>query len=459
LTDERARARQGGSFGLVAQALSIRVLWQALLLPSSKPIVCFRSNSSLVCQDANCSTIDTIFDIDLSTEIRILDGEKTPRFTVSNTRGQSICLEAPTANEMMHWVLALRGVTFTNSRVSMSNFKVLAVLGRGHYGKVMLCRELETNTCYAIKSVRKSRLLEKNKVHTIISERNILRQIEHPFIVSLKMAFQTPSKFYFVLEYAPGGELFYHLRRCGAFKIEQVKLYAAEIALALEQLHNLGIIYRDLKPENLMLDAAGHLKLTDFGLSKDLAGAADQTSTFCGTAEYLAPEIIRHIPYGKAVDWWMLGTLMFELLFGIPPFANDNRMTMFKNICSNEVPFPQSANPDAVSLISRLLAKDPKQRATFEEIQQHRFFQDFPFDRVLKKEFTPAFVPDVKSDDVAANFDREFLGETAQDSFVAPVFGPLTRVCDFSFVREDGVGESEEPANETQGTDASGDTS
>jgi serine/threonine protein kinase len=434
---------------MASETISLWVPRQALLLSSSKPIVYFISNPSLVCEDANCRTIDTIFDIDISTEIRIFDGEKTPRFTVSNTRNQSIVLEASSVNEMMHWVLALRGVTFSNTHVSMANFKVLAVLGRGYYGKVMLCREIETNTCFAIKSVRKSRLLEKNKVHTIVSERNILTHIDHPFIISLKMAFQTPSKFYFVLEYAPGGELFYHLRRCGSFRVEQVKLYAAEIALALDHLHQLGIVYRDLKPENLLLDAAGHVKLTDFGLSKDLTAAIEETSTFCGTAEYLAPEIIRHIPYGKAVDWWMMGTLMFELLFGTPPFASENRMTMFKNICNSEVPFPVSANPEAVSLISRLLVKDPKQRATFKEIEQHPFFQDFPFDRVMNKEFTPEFVPEVKSDEVPANFAIEFTGEAAQDSFVSPVFGPLAELSEFSFVREEGFPEAEEPDADT----------
>jgi serine/threonine protein kinase len=342
-------------------------------------------------------------------------------------------------NEMMSWVLALRGLTFQSSKVSMANFKILSVLGRGYYGKVMLCQEQETKNYFAIKSVRKSRLLEANKVHTIISERNILTKLDHPFIVSLKFAFQTPSKFYFVLDYAPGGELFYHLQRRGIFPIDQVRLYAAEIALALHHLHQSGIIYRDLKPENILLDRDGHIKLTDFGLSKDLTVGASETSTFCGTTEYLAPEIIKHQPYGSAVDWWMLGILVFELLFGSTPFVHSNRVTMFKNICNKEVVFPVASDPNAADLISRLLCKNPKQRAEFPEIQSHAFFRAIPFDQVLKRSFPPTFVPDIRNQEIPANFDQEFTREAALDSFVMPVFGSLTQVSEFSFAREEGL--------------------
>jgi serine/threonine protein kinase len=381
--------------------------------------------------------------------VRILDQEKTPRFTISNPRGQSMTLEASDYNDMMRWVLALRGLTFANTRLSMSDFTIVSVIGRGYYGKVMLCQDNDTKQYCAIKSVHKSRLIEANKIHTILRERNILVKVNHPFIVSLKAAFQTPSKFYFVLEYAPGGELFYHLQRRGPFPLEQVRLYAAEIALALHHLHDLGIIYRDLKTENILLDADGHIKLTDFGLSKDLA-ASDETSTFCGTPEYLAPEIVRHLPHGMAVDWWMLGILVFELLFGVTPFANDNRATMFRSICNAEPRFPPEVDPDVQNLIARLLTKDAAQRADFPEIQAHPFFRTIPLERVMRKEFTPVYVPQVRSQSAAVNFDTDFTREPAQDSFVPPLFGSLAEVAEFSFVQDEGLMQLEEgsPPNE-----------
>ena len=214
----------------------------------------------------------------------------------------------------------------------MDNFKILSVIGRGYYGKVMLVQEIKSpKNFYAIKSIRKTTLKESNSIHTIVAERNVLAKCKHPFIVSLKFAFQTPSKFYFGLEYAPGGELFYHMQHRGLLPLEEVRLYVAEIALAFDFLHKNNIIYRDLKPENVLLDADGYVKLTDFGLAKDLS-SINQTSTFCGTTEYLAPEIIRHMEYSFSVDWWTLGILAFELLFGRTPFANQNRIKMFQNI-------------------------------------------------------------------------------------------------------------------------------
>jgi serine/threonine protein kinase len=269
--------------------------------------------------------------------------------------------------------------------------------------------------------------------------------------VSLKAAFQTPSKFYFVLEYASGGELFFHLQRRGPFLLDQVRLYAAEIALALHHLHDLGVVYRDLKTENILLDAEGHIKLTDFGLSKDLS-AGDEASTFCGTPEYLAPEIIRHLPYGQAVDWWMLGILMFELLFRFTPFVNENRATMFKYICNSEIPFPAGADLDVQNLITRLLVKDPAQRADYLEIQGHAFFRTIPLDQVMRKAFQPVYVPEVKSQATADNFDAEFTREPAQDSFVAPMFGSLAEVADFSFAQPDGLMQLDEgtPPNQNK---------
>jgi serine/threonine protein kinase len=378
-------------------------------------------------------SIDTVFDIDFSTEIKVLDGERSSRFLINDSKNQQMTLQCSDYNEMMRWVLSLRSVTFQHKSLSMANFKVLAVLGRGNYGKVMLCEEFETGDYYAIKSVRKATLVEANRVKTVLSERNILAKIVHPFIVSMKFAFQTPSKFYFGLEYVPGGELFYHMQRRGVIPINEVRLYAAEVSLALHHLHQAKIIYRDLKPENVLLDREGHVKLTDFGLSKDLSNSPTGASTFCGTTEYLAPEIVMRQPYGPPVDWWALGVLIYEMLFGTTPFANENRPKMYRDICKGEAKFPEDAPKDAVDLIKQLLVKDPKGRGGFALLKTHEFYRSLTADRVLRKLIPPAFVPEVRNLGVPENFDREFTDEAPADSFVMPVRGPLIRVSRFSF--------------------------
>ena len=200
----------------------------------------------------------------------MMENEKMPRFRILQPNGDNEIFECENNDLMMRWVLALRGCTFVNPDISMAQFNILAVLGRGYYGKVMLCENKTTKEIYAIKTIHKSRLIQSNKVHTVIAERNILTKAQHPFIVSLKFAFQTPSKFYLGLEYAPGGELYFHLQRRGTFPKKDVCLYMAEIALALDYLHKNNILYRDIKPENILLDEKGHIKITDFGLSKFL---------------------------------------------------------------------------------------------------------------------------------------------------------------------------------------------
>jgi len=397
------------------------------------------SNPSFVAKDADCQNVDTVFDIDCSTEIKILDGERAPCFSISDSKGQSMVLQCPDVNDMMRWVLLLRSLTFQNNRISMSNFIVHSVLGCGFYGKVMLCENRETHEMVAIKSVHKSKLINSDRVNTIVSERNILTRVEHPFIISMLFAFQTPSKFYFGLEFAAGGELFYHMQRREVIPLEETRLYSAEIALALNHLHEAKIIYRDLKPENILLDEEGHVKLTDFGLSKIISDVDASTSTFCGTTEYLAPEVIRHQPYGTAVDWWALGILVFEMLFGQTPFADENRPKLFQNICKQEPQFPRNADPAAAALIGGLLAKDCKTRFAFADLKKQEFFRPISFENVAQKLVRPLFRPGVRNPRVPENVDAQFLHERALDSFVPPIAGPLIEVSQFSYHRADGV--------------------
>lgn len=307
------------------------------------------------------------------------------------------------------------------------------MIGRGFYGKVTLAQKIDTGELFAIKSIHKRRLVQSNRIHTVLTERNVLAQASHPFIVTLYYAFQNQSKFYLCLEYVSGGELFFRMQQnTQGLPIDDVKLYAAEIALALRHLHSLGIIYRDLKPENVLLDSKGHVKLTDFGLSKDLH--SDQlTSTFCGTNEYLAPEIVSHIAYGFQIDWWTLGILIYEMMFGKTPFKSTNKAQLFKRILQADIHFPTNVDPDAEDLILGLLNKDSSKRFGFEQMRHHCFFSGYNFDDILNKKIKPHFIPTEKDDLNLENFDTEFTTEQPLDSLASPVLGSIEQVKGFSF--------------------------
>ncbi|VEL19681.1 unnamed protein product [Protopolystoma xenopodis] len=221
-------------------------------------------------------------------------------------------------------------------KVKPEDFHLLKVLGKGGYGKVFLARKIsgvDSGQTFAMKVLSKASIVRnaKDTAHTR-SERNILEMIKHPFLVQLHYAFQTPGKLYLVLEFLAGGELFMQLEKEGVFVEEQASFYLAEITLAIGHLHSMGIIYRDLKPENVLLDSEGHVKLTDFGLSKERLSKDALTHTFCGTIDYMAPEILKRQGHGKEVDWWSLGTLMYDMLSGGPPFAAQDKNKTIENI-------------------------------------------------------------------------------------------------------------------------------
>jgi hypothetical protein len=226
------------------------------------------ANTLSIFKDESCSAIQSSFEITSDTCVEVLDKETRPRFKITAPCGDTLLLQCESDDERLRWVLAIRGCAFANPALSMHNFDIISVVGRGFYGKVMLCENTETHERVAIKSIHKSALLQPNKVHTVLSERGILSRVNNPFIVSLKFAFQTAAKFYLGLEYAPGGELFPCIHTHGMLALEDVRLYLAEICLALDYLHSQGIVYRDLKRENVLLDADGHVKLTDFSLAK-----------------------------------------------------------------------------------------------------------------------------------------------------------------------------------------------
>lgn len=254
----------------------------------------------------------------------------------------------------------IKGPSLIPQSISLDDFQIERVLGKGAFGKVFLVTKKENGKLFAMKCLKKEMIEQRNqRVHTK-TEREILGGVDSPFIVQLHFAFQTPDKLYMVMDFVNGGELFFHLRRSTRFTEQRSRFYAAEILLALDYLHALGIIYRDLKPENILLDSEGHIKLTDFGLSKQFFGneAEKKAFSFCGTPEYLAPEILKGTGHDKSVDFWSLGALLYEMLAGAPPFYSKNRDQMFRNMLTKPVDMKPHFSAQAVDLLKQLLQVD-----------------------------------------------------------------------------------------------------
>eukprot|EP00466_Bigelowiella_natans_P015116 jgi/Bigna1/33336/e_gw1.2.24.1 len=278
----------------------------------------------------------------------------------------------------------------------MDSFDLLQVIGKGSFGKVYQVKYKKTGEIFALKVLKKEHLAKRKQIGHTKTERKVLENITHPFIVSLRYAFQTEHRLYMVLDYFTGGELFYHLKHGGRFKLERGRFYCAELTCAIEHLHANDVIYRDLKPENVLLDAEGHVRLTDFGLSKDCLKGDTLTHTFCGTPEYLAPEVIQSKPYNKTVDWWSLGTMTYEMICGLPPFYSTNVHKMYTKILMAKLKFPNHLPEEARNFLGGLLDRDPKKRLgakSGKEVKEHKFFDGIDFGKLLKKEIEPPFKP------------------------------------------------------------------
>lgn len=312
-----------------------------------------------------------------------------------------------------------------NKQLSIDDFALLKVVGKGSFGKVMQVRKSDTQQIYALKTIRKAHIVSKSEVGHTLAERTVLAKINNPFIVPLKFSFQSPEKLYLVLAFVNGGELFHHLQREGRFDLNRARFYTAELLCALECLHEYNVIYRDLKPENILLDYTGHIALCDFGLCKLNMGSKDSTSTFCGTPEYLAPELLLGQGYTKAVDWWTLGVLFYEMLTGLPPFYDQNTNTMYHKIVKDPLTFPADMDREAKSLISGLLDRDPQHRLGSRgaaEIKGHPFFHQIDWKYLLNKKYAAPFLPSVASAVDTSNFDSEFTSELPMDSVVGKEF-------------------------------------
>ena len=248
-------------------------------------------------------------------------------------------------------------------KASPSQFELLRVLGQGSFGKVFLVRKNignDKDCLYAMKVLKKATLKVRDRIRTKM-ERNILADVEHPFIVRLHYAFQTEGKLYLILDFLRGGDLFTRLSKEVMFTEEDVKFYLAELAIALDHLHTLGIIYRDLKPENLLLDSDGHIAVTDFGLSKENL-EDDKAYSFCGTVEYMAPEVVNRKGHSYAADWWSFGVLMYEMLTGQLPFQGENRKETMNQILKAKLGMPEYLSPEAQSLLRALFKRNPINR-------------------------------------------------------------------------------------------------
>ena len=304
--------------------------------------------------------------------------------------------------------------------ISIHDFSLLKVLGIGSYGKVMLVRKNETGELLAMKILKKEHLIQKNQVVHTMTERKVLETIHHPFIVNLKYAFQNPKKLYLLLEYCPGGELFFHLQKSGKFDEDRARFYAGQILLAIKELHKNDIIYHDLKPENILIDSEGYVKLTDFGSSKVNMIEGQTANTLCGTPEYLAPEILKKKPYGKPIDWWSFGAVVFEMITGLPPFYSRDRERLFYNIKYNELKFPSYVGVQCKDLLMKLLIKDPTNRlgtiGDADEIMSHPWFNRTDWIALEDKKLMPEFKPKRLTDTDTGCFDQEFTSQPAADS-------------------------------------------
>ncbi|KAG0209976.1 hypothetical protein BGX31_002014 [Mortierella sp. GBA43] len=348
--------------------------------------------------------------------------------------------------------------TIESRHLSTDDFEILRVLGVGSFGKVYQVRKKDTERIYAMKVLDKKQVIEQKQVEHTIAERNVLIQaLQSPFIVGLKFSFQTPTKLYLVQDFMNGGELFFHMQNEGTFSEPRARFYAAELVLALEHLHSCNVVYRDLKPENVLLNSQGHIVLVDFGLCKQNVTEDERTHTFCGTTEYLAPEIIKGTGYGKAVDWWSLGVLIYEMLFGTSPFEDTRTEGVHHKILHQPIIFPKRPSSfglrrnlspvkhhdysttedgqettttttttcisqNAQDLIQKLLDKNPKTRLgsgpngaeAVAAIKAHPFFQGIDFGRLATRDVTPPFQPHIgiTGDLDVSNFDPQFTDQT-----------------------------------------------
>ena len=300
-------------------------------------------------------------------------------------------------------------------KLNYNDFEPLKLLGTGTFGRVLLVRFKSNNQLYAMKILMKSRIKSTHQEEHTKAERDLMVQIDNPFLLNIKFAFQDETKLYIVSNFMQGGDMFYHLHFESKFSEKKAKFYLIEIILGLEYLHKNNMIYRDLKPENILMDSTGHIKLSDFGLSKILSDNDEKAFTLCGTPQYLAPEIMKEEGYDKNVDWWSLGCFFYEMITGFLPFYIPKDY-LNEKVYEQKVIFPSGINPLAIKFIKELLVVDPNNRLGngvngVENIKSHEYFKDVDWNKYYNKEIEPPFIPKLDSDEDLKYFDKMFTDE------------------------------------------------
>lgn len=334
------------------------------------------------------------------------------------------------------------------SKCNLEDFRFLKVLGKGSFGKVMLADKRDSDEVYAVKVLKKDVIIQDDDVECTMTEKRILAlAANHPFLTSLHSCFQTKDRLFFVMEYVNGGDLMFQIQRARKFDENRARFYSAEVTLALQFLHKHGVIYRDLKLDNILLDAEGHCKIADFGMCKEGIKDGVTTTTFCGTPDYIAPEILQELDYGASVDWWALGVLMYEMMAGQPPFEADNEDDLFESILHDDVLYPVWLSKEAVSVLKGFMQKKVSKRLGCvaahggeEAIKHHAFFRDIKWKDLEERKVKPPFRPKIKGKKDVMNFDTEF---TKEEPVLTPINPEIVRTINqeefrgFSFYNQD----------------------
>jgi protein kinase A len=298
-----------------------------------------------------------------------------------------------------------------HNTAKLADFEIIRTLGTGQFGRVMFARVLKAakRQFVAIKILERQKVISMLQTEHVIYEKKVLMAVNFPFLVSGRYSFKDNASLYFVLDFVPGGEMFSNLQKLGKYPESQAKFYAAQVVMSFEYLHFCGIVYRDLKPENLLIDITGYLKITDFGFAKKIDDKT--TMTMCGTPEYLAPEVIKNIGYSYSVDWWALGILIYEMSSGKPPFASEDPMKIFEKIMNARVKYPTSFNTQLKDIIRQFLNPNWNNRlgsndGGMEAVRNHDWFKDISWEQLFFKKIPAPYVPEIKGIEDTSHFEE-----------------------------------------------------
>ncbi|XP_059495852.1 serine/threonine-protein kinase N2 isoform X1 [Stegostoma tigrinum] len=442
-------SKQQGKAFLRAPQMNINIATWGRLLRKAFPAInstgTYSPSSYMTAVSEGRQTLSTNMPGDLSFEKLSFDVDEpssTPRKASLESRSspngdktmQSVVLQCyrQLQTDVIHPVSPVKQISSTSesdgnrqsiqlkSSLTLDDFKLIAVLGRGHFGKVLLSEYKKSGQLFAIKALKKGDIVARDEVDSLMCEKRIFETVNisnHPFLVNLFACFQTPEHVCFVMEYTAGGDLMMHIH-ADVFSEPRAVFYSACVVLGLQFLHDNKIVYRDLKLDNLLLDTEGYVKIADFGLCKEDMGYGERTSTFCGTPEFLAPEVLTDTSYTRAVDWWGLGVLIYEMLVGESPFPGDDEEEVFDSIVNDEVRYPRFLSTEAIAVMRRLLRRNPERRLgsserDAEEVKKQPFFREIDWQALLAKKVKPPFVPTIRDREDVSNFDEEFTAEEA----------------------------------------------